>query len=71
MNNSENQHQNANEQLTNLSVIEEKQKQKHMQLLHQYNDLKDATEIVLGALAQAKGLPVKEMYKIYNLPKHE
>lgn len=46
----------------------EQEKQKHMQLLHEYNNLKDATQTVLGALAQAKGLPVKDMYKRYNLP---
>ncbi|XP_034481707.1 DNA repair protein SWI5 homolog [Drosophila innubila] len=51
------------------SKSDEQQKQKHLQLLHEYNDLKDATQTVLGALAQAKGLPVKDMYKMYNLPK--
>ncbi|KAH8274496.1 hypothetical protein KR044_001403, partial [Drosophila immigrans] len=65
MNNSKSQQQG----LKNAAALEEQQKQKHMQLLHQYNELKDATETVLGALAQAKGLPVKEMYKLYKLPK--
>ncbi|KAH8371148.1 hypothetical protein KR093_006321 [Drosophila rubida] len=71
MNNSKSQQQNDTKKETNSSAIEEQQKQKHMQLLHQYNDLKDATGIVLGALAQMKELPVKEMYKLYNLPNDE
>lgn len=44
------------------------QKEEHMRLLHEYNNLKDATQIVLGALAQAKGVSIKEMHKKYNLP---
>lgn len=70
MNNSKKQQQNnvvTVEKLSN-SKSEEQQKQKHLQLLHEYNDLKDATQTVLGALAQAKGLPVKDIYKMYNLP---
>jgi len=62
MNNSKIQHIKS-------SKSDEQQKQKHLQLLHEYNDLKDATQTVLGALAQAKGLLVKDMYKTYNLPK--
>lgn len=39
-----------------------------IELLHEYNDLKDATQIVLGALATMKGVPVRSLYTSYNLP---
>ncbi|EDV41099.1 uncharacterized protein Dana_GF10848 [Drosophila ananassae] len=39
-----------------------------IELLHEYNDLKDATQIVLGALATMKGVPVRSLYASYNLP---
>ncbi|KAH8328495.1 hypothetical protein KR067_010235 [Drosophila pandora] len=39
-----------------------------IKLLHEYNDLKDATQIVLGALATMKGVPVRSLYASYNLP---
>lgn len=45
-----------------------KQKEEHMRLLHEYNNLKDATQTVLGVLAQAKRVSIKEMHKRYNLP---
>lgn len=45
-----------------------KQKEEHMRLLHEYNMLKDATQTVLGVLAHAKGVSIKEMHKRYNLP---
>lgn len=52
----------------NNCVSLKQQKEKHMRLLHEYNNLKDATQTVLDALAQAKGLPIKEIHKLYNLP---
>ncbi|KAH8262403.1 hypothetical protein KR026_003092 [Drosophila bipectinata] len=42
-----------------------------IQLLHEYNDLKDATQIVLGALATMKGVPVRSLHASYNLPSDE
>ncbi|XP_055607981.1 DNA repair protein SWI5 homolog [Uranotaenia lowii] len=39
-----------------------------MDLLHKYNDIKDATQKVLGALAVLEGVTVKEMHEKYNLP---
>ncbi|XP_023178281.1 DNA repair protein SWI5 homolog [Drosophila hydei] len=59
---------NSKNQQTNSEAFLQQQKQRHMKLLHEYNNLKDATQTVLGALAQAKGLPIKDMHKIYNLP---
>ncbi|XP_064545278.1 DNA repair protein SWI5 homolog [Drosophila montana] len=69
MNNSKEQ-ENSNDQIISEDVLL-KQKQKHMKLLHEYNNLKDATQTVLGALAQAKGLPIRDIHKIYNLPSGE
>ncbi|EDW73347.1 uncharacterized protein Dwil_GK16702 [Drosophila willistoni] len=39
-----------------------------IQLMHEYNNLKDATQIVLAALAQSNGVSLKSMHKKYNLP---
>lgn len=47
---------------------EQKDKERLMELLHKYNDIKDATQRVLGALAVHEGVTVKEMHKRYNLP---
>ncbi|XP_017861088.1 PREDICTED: DNA repair protein SWI5 homolog [Drosophila arizonae] len=58
----------SKDQQTKTEVALQQQKQKHMQLLHEYNNLKDATQTVLGALAQAKGVPIRDMHKMYNLP---
>ncbi|EDV97516.1 DNA repair protein SWI5 homolog [Drosophila grimshawi] len=69
MNNSKYQ-QNTTQEIINEADLQ-KQKQKHLQLLHKYNNLKDATQTVLGALAQAKGLTVKDIHKMYNLPSHD
>jgi len=47
-----------------------KQKQKKdeiMKALHQYNDIKDATQIVLGRLAIMEGVTVAEIHRNYNL----
>lgn len=39
-----------------------------MQLMHQYNDIKDATQVVLGKLSNLEGVTLKEMHLKYNLP---
>lgn len=38
-----------------------------MKALHQYNDIKDATQIVLGRLAIVEGVTVAEIHQNYNL----
>lgn len=38
-----------------------------MKALHQYNDIKDATQEVLGRLAVIEGVTVAEMHRKYNL----
>ncbi|XP_016971139.2 DNA repair protein SWI5 homolog [Drosophila rhopaloa] len=47
------------------------QKKKTIELLHEYNDLKDATQLVLGALATLKSVPIRSVYSTYNLPVEE
>ncbi|XP_043647079.1 uncharacterized protein LOC122615956 [Drosophila teissieri] len=47
------------------------QKKKIIELLHEYNDLKDATQRVLEALANLKCVPVGSVYTTYNLPHDE
>ncbi|EDS25910.1 predicted protein [Culex quinquefasciatus] len=47
---------------------ERKDKERLMELLHKYNDIKDATQRVLGALAVHEGVTVREMHRRYNLP---
>lgn len=44
------------------------QKKEVMQLMHQYNDIKDATQVVLGKLSNLEGVTLKEMHLKYNLP---
>lgn len=38
-----------------------------MELLHKYNDIKDATRLVLGAIAGMQGLAVADLHQEYNL----
>ncbi|KAL4126664.1 hypothetical protein QTP88_010873 [Uroleucon formosanum] len=44
-----------------------KEKDEIMKALHQYNDIKDATQEVLGRLAILEGVTVAEMHRKYNL----
>ncbi|XP_021697594.1 DNA repair protein SWI5 homolog [Aedes aegypti] len=46
----------------------ERDKTELMDMMHRYNDIKDATQKVLGALAVMEGATVKEMHVRYNLP---
>lgn len=47
---------------------DERDKAELMDVLHKYNDIKDATQKVLGALAMMEGATAKEMHVRYNLP---
>lgn len=42
--------------------------QEIIKLLHEYNNIKDATQIVLGALANLEGVTIKQMHLKYGLP---
>lgn len=52
-----------------LEKLKRKKKEKDeiMNALHQYNDIKDATQEVLGRLAILEGVTVAEMHRKYNL----
>lgn len=39
-----------------------------MQALHAYNEMKDVTQTVIGYLASAEQVTVKELHERYNLP---
>jgi len=43
------------------------EKDEIMKALHKYNDIKDATQVVLGRLAILEGVTVAEMHRKYNL----
>jgi len=47
------------------------EKRKIIELMHEYNDLKDATQLVLGALATLKSVPIRSVYATYSLPRDE
>lgn len=42
-----------------------------MEQLHRYNDVKDATQIVIGAIARANGVTVASLHEKYDLPVDE
>lgn len=39
----------------------------HIRKMHEYNDVKDNVQLLLGKLAEFKGCTIKEMYKEYDL----
>ncbi|KAK6630570.1 hypothetical protein RUM43_014555 [Polyplax serrata] len=52
-----------------LKILQEKMEPSYkMELLHKYNDLKDATQILLGAIGNLEGVTVTELHNKYNLP---
>lgn len=47
---------------------EDTRKLKRMELLHKYNDIKDATQVIISRLANMEQVTVAEIHKRYNLP---
>ncbi|KFO06083.1 DNA repair protein SWI5, partial [Balearica regulorum gibbericeps] len=41
--------------------------EKHISLLHEYNDIKDAGQMLLGKLAVFRGVTTKQLYPEYDL----
>jgi len=41
--------------------------QKHIDMLHEYNEMKDIAQMVIGKLAEVNGTTTKEMYTTFNL----
>lgn len=50
------------------TVDDETRKLEIMNLLHRYNDVKDATQIICGALANIDQVTVRAVHKRLNLP---
>lgn len=46
----------------------QKLREERMNLLHQYNDVKDAAQTIIGTLAEAKGVTFKSIHEEYGLP---
>ncbi|KAJ8944518.1 hypothetical protein NQ318_011776 [Aromia moschata] len=42
--------------------------QPQMQALHEYNEMKDLTQLVLGYLADAENVTVSDLHRRYDLP---
>lgn len=47
---------------------EKEMKSNLMQLMHEYNETKDATQIVIGALANVKCVTLKSLHEDLQLP---
>ncbi|KAL1709458.1 DNA repair protein [Schizophyllum commune] len=48
-------------------VDAEKIVKKHIKLLHRYNEAKDATQILIGRLANLKDTTIKQIHEDYDL----
>lgn len=44
------------------------EKTNRMELLHKYNEVKDATQTIIGKLADANGVTFKSIHEEYDLP---
>ncbi|KAI8118481.1 hypothetical protein FF38_12277 [Lucilia cuprina] len=53
------------------STAPAERKKEIMKLLHEFNDVKDAAQIVIGKLANMQGKTIKELHLEYNLPLNE
>ncbi|KAL4218735.1 swi5-like zinc finger protein [Mactra antiquata] len=59
----------VNEEIKELQNLgyEEKELQTHIDKLHEYNEIKDVGQLVLGRIASIEGLRTKDLYERYNL----
>uniref|UniRef100_A0A1I8Q597 Uncharacterized protein n=1 Tax=Stomoxys calcitrans TaxID=35570 RepID=A0A1I8Q597_STOCA len=66
-------YKNLEKELKNakVSTLETERKAEIMNLLHDFNDIKDAAQIVIGAVANIDCLTIKELHLKYNLPLNE
>ena len=56
----------------NLTLVKNKYSSHYeMDLLHKYNEIKDATQILLGVIGNIEGLTIKELHKKFELPTSE
>lgn len=57
------------EELEKFSYKSEKEIQlEKRNLVHQYNEIKDIAQILIGAVANIEGLTIKQVHQALNLP---
>lgn len=56
------------EKCSRISDDEDAMKKKTINQLHIYNDIKDATQTVIGAVANIRGDTIKNIHKELDLP---
>lgn len=49
-------------------MSEDERKLEKMALLHEYNDVKDATQCIVGALANLECVTIKSLHQKFDLP---
>ncbi|KAJ3829717.1 DNA repair protein [Lentinula raphanica] len=61
---------NFRQKLTNFNTNLDAEKivNQHIKLLHRYNEAKDATQILIGRLANLKEITVRQIHKDLELP---
>lgn len=52
----------------NSDLTEEEKKKEIMDLLHKYNEIKDAAQVVIGCIANIEETTIKEVHQRLNLP---
>lgn len=51
-----------------LAVAEDERKKEIIDLLHKYNEIKDAAQVVIGCIANIEKTTVKDIHQHLNLP---
>lgn len=46
----------------------EESKREMRKMLHEYNEVKDATQIIIGVLANMENITIKQVHQMFNLP---
>lgn len=59
---------NLKKELDALEQHEKSDKKTIMQLMHEYNDIKDATQIIIGNIAEIEQTTVTDIHRLLNLP---
>lgn len=49
-------------------ISKDERKKEIMDLLHEYNDIKDAMQKIIGALSMVDNVTFKSLHEKYNLP---
>lgn len=53
---------------SSAAAVEDSKKKEIMDLLHEYNEIKDAAQVVIGCIANIEKTTVKEIHQRLNLP---